>query len=84
MVRACVKEPPYFFTQKAAYISASRQDIKNLIGKFKAIHVRNMHANFQTCSFTDMAGKWGDRGVDGHAIFGANRNDFSKLPPSVR
>jgi len=33
------EEPPYFFhsgffLQKAAYISASRQDIKNLVGKF--------------------------------------------------
>jgi len=59
--RACMK-PPLFFSrcvllQKKACISASRQDIKNLFGKFEAIHVWNMHANFQASSFTVKAGK---------------------------
>jgi len=39
--------PPYFFSQ----------DITNLVGKFEAIHVRIIHANFQASSFTGMAGK---------------------------
>jgi len=84
MVRA---EPPIFsrciLLKKTAYISASIQDIKNLVGKFEAIHVRNMHANFQVSSFTGMAGKWGDRQTDipflAPTIMNANHNDFSKL-----
>jgi len=31
-------------------ISASRQDIKNLVNNFVALHVRNRHANFQASS----------------------------------
>jgi len=60
----------YILLQKTAYISASRQDIKNLVGKFEAIH-----ANFQAFRFTVMAWKWGDRWADRQAIFGANRNE---------
>jgi len=41
-------------------ISASRQNIKNLIGIFGAIHVGIMHANFQASSFTGVGGEWGD------------------------
>jgi len=62
MVRAYVKDTFPFFSrcillQKTAYISASRQDIKNLVGKFESIHVRKMHANFQASRFTGMAWK---------------------------
>jgi len=60
---ACMREgPPIFFTlhfiagKQLLYLS-SRQDINNLVGKFEAIHVRNVHANFQASSFTGMAGK---------------------------
>jgi len=59
--------PPTFFTlpfiaEKSSLllnfnISAFRQDIRNLVGKFEAIYVRNMHANFQALSFPGMAGK---------------------------
>jgi len=35
-------------------ISASRQNIKNLICDFGATHVRIMHANFQASSFTGL------------------------------
>jgi len=58
-----MREGPHLFLsccillQKTAYISAFRQNIKNLVGKFEAIHVRNMNANFQASSFTGMAGK---------------------------
>jgi len=53
---------PLFFSrcillQKTAYILASRKDIKNLVVRFEAIHVRNMHANFQASSFTGMTRK---------------------------
>jgi len=41
-------------------ISASRQNIKNLIGNFGAIHVGKMHAKFQASSFTGVGGEWGD------------------------
>jgi len=47
----------YVLLQKTAYISASIQDIKNLVGKFEVIHVRNMQASFQASNFTGMAGK---------------------------
>jgi len=43
--------------QKTAYFSASRQDLKNLVGKFEAIHVRITHANFQASSCTGVVGK---------------------------
>jgi len=50
-----------------ANISASRQNIKNLIDNFRAIHVRIMHANFQVSSFTGVGGEWGGRQMDtGH------------------
>jgi len=38
-------------------ISASRQNIKNLIGNFGAPHVSIMHANFQTSNFTGVGGE---------------------------
>jgi len=38
-------------------ISASRQDIKNMVHKFEAIHVRIMHANLQASSFPSVGGK---------------------------
>jgi len=41
--------------------SASRQNIKNLVGNFEAIYVGNMIANFQVSSFTSEGGEWGDR-----------------------
>jgi len=50
-------------------ISASRQNIKNLIGNFGDIHVGIMHAKFQAsskvweenevASFTSVGGEWG-------------------------
>jgi len=47
-------------------ISASRQNIKNLVNNFGVIHVRIMHANFQVSSFTGVGGGGvGDRRKDG-------------------
>jgi len=40
------------------------QNIKNLIGNFKAICESIMHANFQASSLTSMGGEWGDRQTD--------------------
>jgi len=37
--------------------SASKQDIKNLVGKFGAIHVGLMHAKFQPSSFNGVGGE---------------------------
>jgi len=37
--------------------SASRQNIKNLIGNFEDIHVGIMHAKFQAFSFTGVEGE---------------------------
>jgi len=50
----------YFITLNLD-ISASRQNIKNLISNFGAIHVGIMHAKFQAFSFTGVGGEWGDR-----------------------
>jgi len=41
-------------------ISASSQNIKNLINNFGAIHVGIMYAKFQASSFTGVGGKWDD------------------------
>jgi len=41
-------------------ISASRQNIKNLISNFGSIHVGIMHAKFQAVSLTGVGGEWGD------------------------
>jgi len=41
-------------------ISASRQNVKNLIDYFGAIHVGIIHAKFQASSFTSVRRKWGD------------------------
>jgi len=38
-------------------ISASRQNIKNLIGKFRAVHVGIVHAKFQAYSFAGVGGE---------------------------
>jgi len=35
-------------------ISDSRQNIKNLVGTFGALHVGNIHANFQASCFPGM------------------------------
>jgi len=40
-------------------ISASKQNIKNLICNFGAVYVRIMHAYFQASSFTGVGGEWG-------------------------
>jgi len=42
-------------------ISTSRQNIKNLVSHFRAIHVRIMHAKFQPSSFNGVGVEWGDR-----------------------
>jgi len=42
-------------------ISASRQNIKNLISNFGAIYVGIMHDKFQASSFTGVGGEWGGR-----------------------
>jgi len=42
-------------------ISTSKQNIKNLIRNFGAIHVGIVHAKFQASSFTSVGGEWGDR-----------------------
>jgi len=57
-------------------ISASRQNIKNLIGNFWAIHVRVMHANFQASSLIGVGGEWGDRPFLNGSLY-----KISKLPP---
>jgi len=41
-------------------ISAFRQNIKNLISNFEAIHVGIMHAKFQASCFTGVGWEWGD------------------------
>jgi len=41
-------------------ISASRQNITNLVRNIGAIYVENMHAKFQASSFTSVGGEWGD------------------------
>jgi len=43
-------------------ISDSRQNIKNLVGTFGALHVGNIHANFQASNSTGVGG--GDRRKD--------------------
>jgi len=43
------------------YISASGQSIKNLIGNFWAIYVRNMHTNLQASSSIGVGGEWCDK-----------------------
>jgi len=45
-------------------ISASGQDVKNLVSKFEAIHVRIMPGNFQYSSLPGVGGKKGDRWTD--------------------
>jgi len=52
-------------------ISASRLDIKILVGNFGAIYVRLMHTNIQASSSTGMGGGGGDRWTDmgSHPIF---------------
>jgi len=42
-------------------ISASKQNIKNLIDSFRAIPVRSTHANFQASSSTGVGEECGDR-----------------------
>jgi len=64
-------------------ILASRQNIKNLIINFGAIHVRINYANFQASSFTGVGGGGGDRPTHtGRQAF-LNRSVFkiSKLLP---
>jgi len=41
-------------------ILASRQNVKNLIYNFGAIHVGILYAKFQASSFTAVGGEWGD------------------------
>jgi len=42
-------------------ISASRQNIRNLVANFGPIYVENMLAKFQASRFTGVGGDWGDR-----------------------
>jgi len=65
-------------------ISASGQNIKNLVGNFGVICVGNMHANFQPLSSTGMRG-----GGDGRKDKGSNTSFPKSLykfltPPSLR
>jgi len=47
-----------FFKEPAhLVISASWQNIKNLIGNFEAIHVGIRHSKFETSSFTGVGGE---------------------------
>jgi len=48
-------------------ISASRQNIKNLIGNFGAIYVGNMHTKFQPSSTKCVGGRGGVRWRGGGA-----------------
>jgi len=59
-------------------ISASRQDIKNLVGKFLAINMMIIPAKFQPSSSTGMGGKW--------SLYKKYEpyNENSKFPPSLR
>jgi len=52
-------------------ISASTQDIKNLVGNFEALHVGNVHAYFQASCSSGMGGGGGDERTDTgrHPIF---------------
>jgi len=43
------------------YISTYMQNVKNLDSIFWAIHMGNMHANFQASSFSAVGREWGDR-----------------------
>jgi len=66
-------------------ISASRQNIKNLVGNFGAIYVGNMHANFQVSGSSGVEGGGGDRQKDWrHAVFCGSCYEISILAPSLR
>jgi len=45
--------------------SASKQNIKNLVSNFEAIHVGIVHARFQPYSFNGLGGGHTDRQMDG-------------------
>jgi len=46
------------------HLSFYRQDFKNLVGNFGALHVANVHANFQAYNSTGMGGGGGDGQAD--------------------
>jgi len=46
---------------KGVNISASKQNIKNLLDNFGALDVGIMYANFQASSFIDVGREWSDR-----------------------
>jgi len=72
--------PVYNITLKLN-ISASGQNIKNLVGNFGAIRVRIMYGKFQASNFTSVGGELGDiRTRD------VTPDPYSKFlfPPSVR
>jgi len=58
-------------------ISASRHDIKNMVGNFGALHVGNMHANFQASSSTSMGGGGGDGQIQDITHFPMSQNEIS-------
>jgi len=54
------------------YLGLYRQNIKNLVFNFWAIHVGNIHANFQVSSFAGVRESEvtdGRMDIGGHAIF---------------
>jgi len=61
-------------------ISAFRQNIKNLVGNFWAIYVRNMHANFQVSGSIGVGREWGDMQHDVKPFLAWSLYKNSKLP----
>jgi len=57
------------------------QNIKNLVNDFGAIHVGNLHADFQASSFTGIGGGGGDGGKDRQA---KDTHTISLTSPSLR
>jgi len=70
-VRVKMPNPPERLSAHQVYcktlnlvFSASKQNIKNLVGNFGDIHVGIMYAKFQSSSFNSVGGGRGDRRKD--------------------
>jgi len=89
-VRGKMPNPPEQLSAHQVYnktlnftFSASKQNIKNLVGNFGAIHVGIMHAKFQPSSFNDVG--WEEELTDGRkdrrqAFLNRSLYKISKLP----
>jgi len=62
-------------------ISASRQNFKNLVHRFWAIHVRIISAKFQPSSFKTVEVDRCDTWKDGHETSRHFSTDFCSIPP---